>query len=256
MSINDRRFMFNARGIDATWTPANLTGLWAWYKADEGVYSDAGVTPAVDTDAVQYWADQSGNAHHADSYTGAPTYDTSSLINSKTGTAFITFPDTANDNLNGTGFTSATEPLHSFIIFRVNTSYVVNDCLLNLCSSQVLYLRTYNPGADNICLFDGTNQLESAATPPAPAVGSWGMLETVYNGNSSTIAIDNQTIQTASTMGSGTADLAVIGARTTAGANAGKWSIAEIVVVDGEVSGVDLTSIRTYFSNKYGVTTQ
>ena len=44
-----------------TWTPATLTGLVAWYKADTQIYSDAGTTPVTDGGLVQQWNDQSGN---------------------------------------------------------------------------------------------------------------------------------------------------------------------------------------------------
>jgi hypothetical protein len=46
--------------------PLQLFGadLLAWYKADTEVFSDAGTTPAVDTNTVQQWNDQSGNDFH------------------------------------------------------------------------------------------------------------------------------------------------------------------------------------------------
>lgn len=47
-----------------SWTPADLPNLLAWYKADAGVYSDAGTTPAVNDDPVQQWNDQSGHGYH------------------------------------------------------------------------------------------------------------------------------------------------------------------------------------------------
>ena len=36
-----------------------------WLRADAGVFSDAGVTPAVTSNNVQQWNDQSGNTKNA-----------------------------------------------------------------------------------------------------------------------------------------------------------------------------------------------
>lgn len=72
--------------LTARWTavsafsPLSLSPL-RWYKSDAGVYSDAGITPAVNTDPVYRWADQSGNSGHAEQTVLAkrPTYATAQL---------------------------------------------------------------------------------------------------------------------------------------------------------------------------------
>jgi hypothetical protein len=51
----------NSAAVD----PDDISGLYLWLKADAGVFSDAGTTPAVNTDTVQQWNDQSGNNNHA-----------------------------------------------------------------------------------------------------------------------------------------------------------------------------------------------
>jgi len=45
--------------------PTDVANLQLWLKADVGVYKDAGVTLAINSDSVQQWNDQSGNGHHA-----------------------------------------------------------------------------------------------------------------------------------------------------------------------------------------------
>jgi hypothetical protein len=61
-------------------TPDQVGTLWAWYKRGEGLYTDAGVTPAVSHDDLIYqWSDASGNGNHA-TRTGSgsrPALDTS-----------------------------------------------------------------------------------------------------------------------------------------------------------------------------------
>lgn len=70
-----------ASNASASTAPSNVTNLQAWYKADAGVYKDAGVTLAVDGDTVQRWADQSGNGNHANQATAGqrPRYNTTSV---------------------------------------------------------------------------------------------------------------------------------------------------------------------------------
>ncbi len=44
--------------------PTDIADCQVWVKDDAGVYSDAGITPASDGDAVQQWNDQTGNLNH------------------------------------------------------------------------------------------------------------------------------------------------------------------------------------------------
>jgi len=59
--------------------PSEVSGLQGWWNAGAGVFSDAGSTPAVDTNTIQQWNDQSGNARHFSQATATnrPTYRTS-----------------------------------------------------------------------------------------------------------------------------------------------------------------------------------
>jgi hypothetical protein len=61
--------------------PSSVGGLYAWYKADAGVYTDAGTTLATNGQTVQQWNDQSGNGHHLSQSTSGkrPTYNTNVL---------------------------------------------------------------------------------------------------------------------------------------------------------------------------------
>ena len=76
------------------WTPLALSPL-VWLKQGALVYSDAGTTPAVDTDPVYRWGDSSGNGRNADQTTlgNRPVYNTNS------GNPYLNF-DGSNDYLN------------------------------------------------------------------------------------------------------------------------------------------------------------
>jgi hypothetical protein len=79
------------------WTPALLPGLIAWYKADVGVFSDAGVTAAVNSGTVQQWNDNSGLGNHLtrSSPANKPTFLTAGLNSKKT----VSFSAASNQNL-------------------------------------------------------------------------------------------------------------------------------------------------------------
>lgn len=44
----------------SSFDPATISGFVAWWDSDQGVYSDAGVTPAVNNGTVQRWVPRSG----------------------------------------------------------------------------------------------------------------------------------------------------------------------------------------------------
>lgn len=52
----------------AVWTPAALSPV-VWLKNNTLLFSDAGTTPAVDTDPVYRWGDSTGNGFHANQTT-------------------------------------------------------------------------------------------------------------------------------------------------------------------------------------------
>lgn len=60
--------------------PATLNGLVLQLNADTDVFSDAGITPAVDGDSVQEWHDQSGSGNDAtNSGSGKPVFETTGI---------------------------------------------------------------------------------------------------------------------------------------------------------------------------------
>jgi hypothetical protein len=83
--------------------PVSLSAVTAWYKADAGVYSDAGTTPAADGATVQQWNDQSGNGNHATQATSGsrPAY----RATAHNGRPVLQF-DGVNDTLVGASVTS------------------------------------------------------------------------------------------------------------------------------------------------------
>lgn len=93
---------------DSAFLPSDLPGLQLWLRADAGVYSDEGVTPATNGAIVVRWNDASGNARHA------------SRINA---VGNLTY---ARDSLNGRPVIRLTDASNGDYL-RVTNSYQVAD---------------------------------------------------------------------------------------------------------------------------------
>ncbi|MBE7169887.1 MAG: T9SS type A sorting domain-containing protein [Williamsia sp.] len=70
--------MYAQNGPGGIGTTDGTSHLKLWLRADKGVYTDAGTTPATNGQAVQQWNDQSGNGLHATQATlnGRPLFTT------------------------------------------------------------------------------------------------------------------------------------------------------------------------------------
>ena len=99
-----------------------------WLKADAAVYTDAGVTPATNGQAVQQWNDQSGGNKHAAQATLAmrPTFITNS-INSLPALHF-TSSMLVTPNIDF----STTDKSDVYIIYKSSTPNPAGQCILEL----------------------------------------------------------------------------------------------------------------------------
>ena len=57
-----------------SWTPSDLPGLRLWYKFNQGLENESGAFPA-NTEEIEVWRDQSGNANDATATTDDVTYN-------------------------------------------------------------------------------------------------------------------------------------------------------------------------------------
>lgn len=86
-------------GGAAPWTPASISGLAVWLKADAGTFQDTGKTSAATADGnpVMVWADQSGNSR--DFVSGGDAYRPLLKLNIINGYPVLR-GDGANDYMN------------------------------------------------------------------------------------------------------------------------------------------------------------
>lgn len=102
-----------APGPPSVSDPSGIPGLIFWFDAGQGVFSDAGLTPAVDTDLVHQWHDRSGLAHHLTQATSSkrPTWS-AAVLNGEPAVSW----DGVDDRLAVTFATTVPQPTTIFAV--------------------------------------------------------------------------------------------------------------------------------------------
>ncbi len=250
------------------WTPLSLgANLMAWYEADVGVYSDAGVTPASNNDRIQQWNDQSSNAYNLTQAASVqrPVFLTAGL-NSKQAVDFSssasTFLRTAINAVNLTGL-----PVSIFSVIQPSTeagddqryvSYVANgqtDDFSNAPSANMVSF-DFNipPGtpsrieADRNGAFNlGTLDVQSSGTYRAGFI--WNGTNVTGYLNNVAGGVDAST----GTFSSGTLSFGSLTNPLTTGAQAfANGMLSEVIIANIALTSTMRDSINTYFGTKWG----
>lgn len=216
--------------------PPGAGTLLAWYRADQGITTATGVSQ---------WDDLSGNARHLTQGTGAnqPVFGATSGPNSQPSVTF----DGTNDSL-AVAFSAINQPFHAFAI--VKTTAIGTNSNGHLCggTSFERFLSGNTGGASTYTWFGGAG----ITLTPHTDTTNFFLWEFLVNGGSSSV-----------TRGA-TAPLAGShGATTLTGVTMGMLpgnanqacSFSEVAIYTAAVAGANLTSLRAYFSGRYGVAT-
>ncbi len=241
------------------WTPLALGNtLIAWYRADLGVYKDAGATLAANGDTVQQWNDQSGNGYTLSqgSAGNRPTYQTAGFNSNKTvlfSASGSTFMATSGSSVNLSGSTGSAffvgQMLTGTNNFGRAISYVGasggND--YNATSSAAWILR------------DGTNngfatyRNSSEIAIQAISLATNYRLGMIFDGANATPYVNS----VAGTP-SANADAFTGPGTLTIGEDQGsgsRWSgaISEIVITNSALSTADRLNLDTWFKSQWGL---
>lgn len=252
ISVTNNRSLSNGAPITYTvvdFTPATVTSatLAQWLKADVGVYSDAGITPAANGGTIQQWNDQSGNGWHVSQGTAGtrPTYQ--APIHSDTGAIVFT---TKYLESSGATFVNAATALTIFMIMEQDSSGIVLSC--NSGGSGLEFNVTGGGGMHSYFTTRGVDIATTSAT-------AW-LHELDYDGSQSTNATKyihraNNVARTAS--GGGTVPTALpsnngIRIGNSAGSSA-PWTgkLREVVVLTGVLSAGDRADLVAYFQRRH-----
>lgn len=152
-------FMRSATGFSPLDRGANLK---AWYKADAGVYEDAGTDPAEDGDPIRQWNDQSGNGLHIGQVTEAnkPLFQTG-IQNSLPGIEFV-----STDFFTNAGLPVASAPFTIYMVAQssdaVNLQYPLVFITQN-SGTVGFYFGWYGAGAGDPIIWQAIDSGGSSA---------------------------------------------------------------------------------------------
>lgn len=223
-----------------TFLPTDVAGatLLAWYDETTMTLSGSDLTS---------WTNRSGTLPTLASAGAAdPATATDAGINGKRA---ITFNGT-NNYVQTTAFGAVTQAFHGFMVFN-QVTWTNNDILVHK-NDNVLTNRIRQEGST-----PEVKQSSGGAgggNTISPVIGTWYLLETLWNGASSTQILGSGAAASGHNPGTDSIDRLTIGAFDD-GTLPANLKIADFVIFDGEVTGNDLTGLRSYFTDTYGVVT-
>lgn len=222
--------------------PSDISGLGMWIAADDGVYADAGVTLAIDGQAVQQWEDKSGLGRHAIQATAGsrPLLKTNSL----NGMPVLQFKyDGVDKFMRSTFGTALTQPNTIFIVLKKAAVAAAFHRYLDGITSTDRHLL----GDDGATLQMFAGESLYAGTPDTDA--HIFMME--LNGASSALHMDGSEI------GSGPAGAHGITGLTIGAAYTGTFGlhgdIAEVIVYDRVLTSLEITNVNNYLAGRYAI---
>jgi hypothetical protein len=226
--------------------PTSLTG---WWSADSGVYSDAGVTLAVDTNGVYQWNDRvTGGTNYFTQANASlrPTYRTG-IVNSK---PVLRFGGVTDDDYMVDGNFGALTTTTAKTVFTVAKwtnagsvwSEANNYCLAYFTGA---YVDSYN--------YSGGYQNVSKACSAA----TWVIHTYLHNGTTLYSGVsDTRTASlagVASGTSSGTSSF-ILGYNFAPGSNPFDGDLAEIITYNTALAEADRQTTERYLAQKYGIT--
>jgi len=265
-SIRDLLLLFPRGGFK----PTDIAGCLLWLRSDRGLFTDAAMTtPSVnDGDAVQAWADQSGNGNNFTQATAGkiPTLQNAAadVIADK---GVVRFNGTS-DLLVASNFTSVMQGT-VFAAFRMNG--LVNSHTILASSDEVAalnYVRirsvhsTLNPSMsvlqrDGAPAYDG-GYGNTALVVATPYVGAWSS-----NGIAYSLRL-NGTIQTLTFVSgantgdwfgdtSGRDNFTVGGMRRDVDADFLMGDLCEVIMYDATLSPGQIVQVHKYLAKRWGI---
>lgn len=236
----------------AAWTPASLTGLIGWYKADAQVYN-SGTTLATNGQTISQWTDQSGLNNHLVNVIGygVPTWASAGL-NGKPAVQFVQasaqgLGTTADSVAMGTG-----NQVSCFILGSLTTSanaqgvgYAGNGVAItsipfDLHSAVIMQL-TSTPGFEWF-YNSGNGTADSVSANTETQMGM------VFDGVNGTPYVNNVAgTSNALNFNWTSPGRLIVGSQGTTG-----WDgfIRELFITNGAVSSSDRSNIATYLTSR------
>ena len=237
-----RRLAFRPSATPGGFTPTDVANMIAWYKADA-------LTGASVGDLVTNWFDSGANGYTLtqDAAARQPYYtNNAGLFNNQ---PWIQW-DGSSDRLLFGGTNIFNQPNTIFAVCRyegTGSTGVIADGTNATMSHAVRFLSNWR-----FALYAPT-QINGAVNSATNLVGYLAEFTFDHPGNSSTIFTNGVSYVNSTSPGTNHLAGIVIGsAGGVSGASFFKGAIAEVIIYNSDVSAGDRTSLRTYFTTKYG----
>lgn len=236
-----------------------------WIKADVGVFSDNGSTPASNGNAVQLWQDQSGNGNDLEQPTTAsqPSY-LSDFVNGYPALQFDGVADWIGDTIDNdlldsnltafvvSRFGHLNQPSNDYdFLLCVGGGYVGLD--KNFSISRMAANYGGGSGADRYYNFNGAGIKVDQVIPGqtwtlfsenfflnAPRHKNW------FNGTAKSVPGNQNTLKAEG--------IFEIGRYTSANAHHFKGEVAELILFEASLNTVQRILVENYLASKYGLT--
>lgn len=227
-------------------TPASISGLVAWYKADVGVTTSSG--------NVSAWADQGGNGYNL---SGTPVGGQSPTVTAGglNGLDILNWPNSTNGNLS-TGAAAVTlggtgSQASVFVVMRYtgnNNSRVVSYSVGGSDTAANAFISQFVSASTTINGF--SNGVKGALTTTN---NTWAQVGSIFDGTNNTLYLNNVAGTPVSSTNSFSATGGLNVGGTPSGGNQYIGDIAEIVIYNVALTGTDRSNLAAYFFARWGV---
>jgi len=267
--VNDGTYDSTPATRNIAWgTPGTITDLQLWLRSDVGVYSDAGITAAIEGESAVQWNDQSGNDRHFTSGLKKPVFrSAAATLNNTAALEFIGNKDSFTDD-DGELYINGMTEFTTFAVINSDVTGTDNGFIIASAPSGVdqYFTIRYDAigdigAASNVIRTSvisniTTNQLESAADFQST---SGQIIEWEWqSGNEYNLYVDG-VLNNPSASGSPPSGTISSATELTIGRgsqnNNDSWDglIAEIIIYDRLLSSSERISVEDYLSQKYGI---
>lgn len=245
------------------WTPASLTGLALWLDATDlaTLWQDTGATSPVTSSgqSVALWQDKSGSGRHLSQSSAGrrPTYQATGRDTGQPGVAL----DDIDDGLTRAAGYVPPGALTLALVGKITSAPGLAEFDQYFeCSDGTTYVSLF------ACNFGGYDTLCWSRATGSPA-GVRAASASVATGKSSTLLIydgagtaptdwtaehpisTSQTLSAAGVFGSPGTGIG-LGDRSTSAYPSG-YTYSEVILVEGALSGADLTSLKSYLAGRW-----
>lgn len=221
-----------------SFSPSDISGLFAWYKADSLVTNNAGTSPPADSDTIKGWGDSSGNNRTLTPASSNPTWRNAAT----TGRTIGGLQFSATTRL-AVGFTAPSGST-IFALWRNNSSgstHAVVDST-NSAQRQMVYIN----GSDKFACYSG-NAFVTVGTVANPSFNVQTVIFVASSANE-TIRTNGVVAINSSDAGDEKLDGLTVGSAWDGSNNIGTGEyVCEIVIYNRtDLTGTELSNVETY----------